>query len=148
MYVYTNLSFDQKRGFLDDKRLIAQKERNQMERAVFGASEFFSSDAFRTSFRGIENVRVGHLKRKGLDIVEIWFNPWKVTYQELLELFFDLHDPTSKTDENAYNQSIVFFSDQNQFSLAKQKKSELAKAFKGQVVTKIAPAFEYLNDLH
>ena len=67
-----------------------------MERAIFGASEFFSQNAFMTSLRGIENVRIGHRKGIDIDIVEIWFNPWKVTYTELLELFFDLHDPTSK----------------------------------------------------
>lgn len=111
-----------------------------MERAVFGASEFFSQKAFRTSFRGIENVRIGHLR--GLDVVEIWFNPWKVSYKELLELFFDLHDPTSKED-----QSFIFFSDKNQLTAAKQKKNELTRIFKNTIITKIAPAFEPLNGL-
>ncbi|KAA9028534.1 peptide-methionine (S)-S-oxide reductase [Niallia endozanthoxylica] len=113
-----------------------------MERAVFGASEFFSQEAFITSFRGIENVRIGHLREKNLDIVEIWFNPWKVSYNELLELFFDLHDPTS-TD----NQSLIFFSDNSQLTLAKQKKSELKHILKDQLITKITPAFEHLNGL-
>ena len=34
-----------------------------MEKAVFGASGFFSLKAFTSGFRGIENVRIGHLKR-------------------------------------------------------------------------------------
>src|SRR3954447_17852161 len=97
-----------------------------MERAVFGASEFFSQKAFITSLRGIENVRIGHLRGINLDIVEIWFNPWKVSYKELLELFFDLHDPTSREE----NQSLIFFSDRNQLTFAKQKKSELKHIFK------------------
>ena len=33
-----------------------------MERAIFGASEFFSQNAFMTNLRGIENVRIGHQK--------------------------------------------------------------------------------------
>lgn len=118
-----------------------------MEKAVFGASEFFSQKAFKTSFRGVENVQIGHIRRKGLDIVEIWFNPWKVSYKELLDLFFDLHDPTTKEGQTFYNQSFVFFSDQNQYSLAKQKKGELKQLFQDRVVTKITPAFQQIKDL-
>ncbi|WP_408010259.1 peptide-methionine (S)-S-oxide reductase [Pseudalkalibacillus sp. A8] len=114
-----------------------------MERAVFGASGFFSQKAFITGFRGIENVRIGHLRGKNLDIVEIWINPWKVSYNELLELFFDLHDPTSKEG----NQSLIFFSDKNQLTLAKQKKSELKHIFKDKIITRITPACEHINDL-
>ncbi|WP_428907976.1 peptide-methionine (S)-S-oxide reductase [Niallia sp. Krafla_26] len=126
-----------------EKRLIAQKERTEMEKAVFGASGFFSQKAFITSFRGIENVRIGH--QRGIDVVEIWFNPWKVSYKELLELFFDLHDPTSK--EGQKNQSFIFFSDHHQLTLAKQKKNELKQVFKDQIITKITPAFEQERNL-
>ena len=118
-----------------------------MERAVFGASEFFSKKAFITSFRGVENVRIGHLREKNLDIVEIWFNPWKVSYNELLDLFFDLHDPTSREGQPFNNQSLIFFSNKNQLTLAKQKKSELKHIFKDKLITKITPACEYINGL-
>ena len=128
---------------MNGKEAIAQEERDEMERAVFGASEFFSREAFITGFRGIENVRIGYLRGTNLDIVEIWFNPWKVSYKELLELFFDLHDPTSREE----NQSIIFFSNRNQLTLAKQKKSELKHLFKDKMITKIIPAVEQINGL-
>ncbi len=118
-----------------------------MERAVFGASEFFSQKAFITGFRGIENVRIGHLKGENLDIVEIWFNPWKVSYKELLELFFDLHDPTFREGQSFINQSLIFFSNKNQLTLAKQKKSELKHIIKNKIITKITPAYEHINSL-
>ncbi|MFZ0447255.1 MAG: peptide-methionine (S)-S-oxide reductase [Bacillus sp. (in: firmicutes)] len=118
-----------------------------MERAIFGASEFFSQDAFMTNLRGIENVRIGHRKGTDIDIVEIWFNPWKVTYTELLELFFDLHDPTSKEDQTIQNQSLIFFSNKNQLTLAKQKKNELKHFLKDKMITKITPVSEYNNGL-
>lgn len=102
-----------------------------MEKAVFGASGFFSQRAFITGYRGIEHVRLGHLKGSNLEIVEIWFNPWKVTYAELLDLFFDLHDPTSNEGQSFHNQSLIFFSDKNQYALAKQKKNELKHIYKG-----------------
>lgn len=118
-----------------------------MERAVFGASGFFSQKAFITGFRGIEKVRIRHLRRTNLDIVEIWFNPWKVSYNELLELFFDLHDPTSKEGQKFKNQSLIFFSNKNQLTLAKQKKSELKHTFKDKIITKITPVREHINGL-
>ena len=118
-----------------------------MERAVFGASGFFSLKAFTSGFRGIENVRIGHLKDSNLDIVEIWFNPWKLSYKELLELFFDLHDPTSREGQKFNNQSLIFFSDKNQLSLAKQKKSEIKQIFQDKIITKITPAYEHLRGL-
>ena len=127
--------------------VIAQKERKEMEKAVFGANEFFSQEAFITGFRGIENVRIGHLRGTNLNIVEIWFNPWKVSYQELLELFFDLHDPTSGESQPCKNQSYIFFSNKQQYTLAKQKKRELKEILKNQLITKIAPAYEHLYGL-
>src|SRR6476660_6128526 len=118
-----------------------------MEKAVFGASGFFSIKAFTTGFRGIENVRIGHLKESNIDIVEIWFNPWKLSYKELLELFFDLHDPTSREGQKWNNQSLIFFSDKNQLSLAKQKKCELKQIFHDKIITKITPAYEHVYGL-
>lgn len=118
-----------------------------MERAVFGASEFFSQSAFITSLRGIENVRIDQPRGTDIDIVEIWYNPWKVSYTELLELFFDLHDPTCKDGQTIHNQSLIFFSNKNQLTLAKQKKSELKHNYKDKMITKISPVGEYYNGL-
>jgi peptide-methionine (S)-S-oxide reductase len=118
-----------------------------MERAVFGASEFFSQKAFITGFRGIEYVRIGHLKGENVKIVEIWFNPWKVSYYEIVELFFDLHDPTSREGQHFKNQSFIFFSDINQLRVAKQKKGELQHLFKNEFNTEITPVWEHLTSL-
>jgi peptide-methionine (S)-S-oxide reductase len=118
-----------------------------MEKAVFGASEFFSQKAFITVFRGIEYVQIGQLKGTNVDIVEIWFDPWKVSYNELLELFFDLHDPTTREDQQLKNQSFIFFSTINQLTAAKQKKNELKPIFKNEIITEITPVWEQINSL-
>jgi peptide-methionine (S)-S-oxide reductase len=118
-----------------------------MERAVFGASEFFSQKAFITGFRGIEYVRMGHLKGTNVKIVEIWFNPWKVSYYEIVELFFDLHDPTSRDGQHFKNQSFIFFSDINQLRVAKQKKNELQHLFNNEIITEITPVWEHITSL-
>jgi peptide-methionine (S)-S-oxide reductase len=130
-----------------DRSLSLKRSELKMEKAIFGASEFFSENAFITSLRGIENVRIGQPRGTDLDIVEIWFNPWKVSYNELLELFFDLHDPTFKEGQLIQNQSLIFFSDKNQLTLAKQKKSGLKHFYKDKMITKITPASEHFNGL-
>lgn len=118
-----------------------------MERALFGASGFFSQEAFITGHRGIEQVRVGRHKETNLEIVDIWYNPWKVSYYELLELFFDLHDPVSREGQPNNNQSFIFFSDKNQYALAKKKKNDLVHTYKNKIVTKITPANEWIHNL-
>jgi len=142
-FIRTSLLY--KERFFDWEEAIAHKERMEMERAVFGASEFFSQKAFLTSFRGIEKVQIEHEVETNLDIVEIWFNPWKVSYNELLELFFDLHDPTARDNQKYKNESLIFFSDKNQLTLAKQKKNELKQLFKDKIITKITPVIEHIN---
>ncbi|WP_223588048.1 peptide-methionine (S)-S-oxide reductase [Neobacillus bataviensis] len=114
-----------------------------MERAVFGASEFFSQKAFITGFRGIEKARTGYLKDSNVKIVELWFNPWKVSYDELVELFFDLHDPTAREGQLYKNQSYIFFSDLHQVTVAKQKKNELQHILNNEIITEITPVWEH-----
>ncbi|GAE34033.1 peptide-methionine (S)-S-oxide reductase [Halalkalibacter akibai] len=104
-----------------------------MERAVFGASGFFSQEAFITGFRGIDHVQVRQVKRTNIEIVEILFDPWKVSYQQLVDLFFDLHDPTTTE-----GQSLIFFSNLRQLTVAKQKKVNLRLQV-GNVMTDIIP---------
>ena len=113
-----------------------------MEKAVFGANVFFSQEAFIKGFCGIEDVQIKHIKGLNVDLVEIWFNPWKVSYNELLELFFDLHDPTSKEGQPCKKQSFIFFFDIHQLKAAKQKKNKLQHLFKDEIITKITPVGE------
>ncbi len=114
---------------------------------MFGASEFFSQEAFITDCRGIDYVQIGQLKGTNIDIVEIWFDPWKVSYKELLELFFDLHDPTTREGQPFKNQSFIFFSTINQLTVAKQKKNELKHIVKDEVITEITPVWEHSSSL-
>ncbi|ARK30018.1 peptide-methionine (S)-S-oxide reductase [Halalkalibacter krulwichiae] len=118
-----------------------------MEKAIFGASEFFSQEAFVTGFRGIENVRRGQLKGTNIEIVEIWFDPWKVSYEEVVNLFFDLHDPTATKGQTIKNQSFIFFTDHIQLTKAKQKKKELKHLVKNEVITDIIPVERYIDRL-
>lgn len=110
-----------------------------MEKAIFGAESFFSNRAFLTGVRGVENIRVKYVTKLNLEIIEISYNPWKVSYTELLDLFFELHDAAN---QNQKHQSVIFFETIHQLKAAKQKKTEINK-IGGKVLTDITPVKEY-----
>ncbi|MDQ0231985.1 peptide-methionine (S)-S-oxide reductase [Metabacillus malikii] len=112
-----------------------------MERAVFGASEFFSKEAL--SVRGVEYIQTKNLTETNVELIEIWFNPWKVSYDELLELFFDLHDPTDKTGQKIKGQSFIYFANVNQLHVAKQKKLEQKQIWRQEIITELVPIWKF-----
>lgn len=80
--------------------------------------------------------------------IEIVFDPNTVTYQQLLDVFWHMHDPTSLNrqgpDIGTQYRSAVFFHDaeQEQEILASKAKLEELKYF-GKITTQIAPAGQF-----
>ncbi len=80
------------------------------------------------------------------ETVQIEFDPKKVSYSELLDLFFKHHDPTQLNrqgpDVGYSYRSVIFYHGDKQKELAEDKIAELSKAkkFKNPVVTQIVPA--------
>ncbi|MDG5787080.1 peptide-methionine (S)-S-oxide reductase MsrA [Evansella sp. AB-P1] len=130
-----------------------------MEKAVFGAGCFWGVEAFFENIRGVEETKVGYsgghvenpayeLVKTGTtghaEVIEIWFNPWKISYEELVVKFFECHNPTTVNrqgiDVGTQYRSVIFFQNLNQLEIASRKKSELNKSLSKEVVTEIAPA--------
>ena len=90
--------------------------------------------------------------------LEITFDPERVTYEQILELFFRLHDPTTLNqqgeDRGSQYRSAVFFHDDDQRMIAIEVMAHLEKKrrFKGDIVTELNdasvfyPAEEYHQD--
>lgn len=80
------------------------------------------------------------------EVVEIDFDPEKVSYQELLDLFFELHDPTQLNrqgpDWGTQYRSAVFFHSPEQEAAAKETIARLTaeKRFAEPIVTQVVPA--------
>jgi peptide-methionine (S)-S-oxide reductase len=80
------------------------------------------------------------------EVVEIDFDPEKVSYQELLDLFFELHDPTQLNrqgpDWGTQYRSAVFFHSPEQEAAAKETIARLTaeKRFAKPIVTQVVPA--------
>jgi peptide-methionine (S)-S-oxide reductase len=135
-----------------------------MAKATFAAGCFWGvEDAFR-QVPGVTSVIVGYTGgtmknptykdvcsgRTGhAEAVEVEFDPAKVSYLELLAVFWKSHDPTTLNrqgpDVGSQYRSAIFFHDVQQEAAARASKEVLIKegVFKRPIVTEITPASEF-----
>lgn len=134
------------------------------ERATFGAGCFWGVEAAFRRLPGVVSTSVGYMggtlknptyqdvctdTTGHAEVVQVEYDPSKVSYDELLKLFWENHDPTTLNrqgpDVGTQYRSVVFFHNPQQESAAKASigKLERAGAYKRPVVTEIAPASEF-----
>jgi peptide-methionine (S)-S-oxide reductase len=90
------------------------------------------------------------------EAVQVSFNPSKISYREILEIFFSIHDPTTLNRQGAdigtQYRSAIFYSDDRQKAIAEQFIQELNKTkfWSDPIVTEVAPlrAFYVAEDYH
>lgn len=129
-----------------------------VEKATFAAGCFWGVESHFRSLRGVLDTQVGytggHTKNPTYaqvcehdtghaEAVEVQFDSKIITYKQLLDAFWDMHDPTlvnrQGPDIGSQYRSAIFFHNPNQEAIAKEEKAALIK--KGQkIVTEITPA--------
>lgn len=83
--------------------------------------------------------------------IEITFDPEKISYRELLEYFFQIHDPTTKNrqgnDIGTSYRSAIFYLNEAQQATAQALIAEMTASGKwpGKIITEIAPAGDFWN---
>ncbi|NLA23502.1 MAG: peptide-methionine (S)-S-oxide reductase MsrA [Bacteroidales bacterium] len=90
------------------------------------------------------------------EVVQISFNPDKISLIEILNVFFTIHDPTSLNrqglDIGTQYRSVIFYHNQNQYEIAKQIIEDLNNLdkFKEEIVTELfeLPVFYPAEDYH
>ena len=88
------------------------------------------------------------------EVTEIEFDPGKISYDRLLEVFWQAHDPTTLNrqgaDEGTSYRSIILYRDKKQHLLAEKSKLEAQKNFRNPIVTEIVPLkkFYKAEDYH
>lgn len=133
---------------------------NQLQIATLGSGCFWCTEAIYLKVKGIESVVSGYSGGKvknptyrevcsGLtghaEVIQIKFNPQVITYEEVLEIFWNTHDPTTLNrqgaDEGTQYRSVVFYHNEDQRRIAEQYKLQLDKAgiFRNPIVTEITP---------
>lgn len=132
-----------------------------MEKALFGAGCFWGVEAAFRAVPGVLDAAVGYAgghvdhptyeqvcsDRTGhAEVVQVEFDPAVVSYDALLEVFWDNHDPTTLNrqgpDIGSQYRSVIFHHSDAQRATAEQSRSALAAAgrFDRPIVTEIAPA--------
>lgn len=134
------------------------------EKAIFAAGCFWGvEDAFRTT-KGVLDTRVGYTgghtespsyenvcggKTGHAEAVEVTFDPQMISYKDLLEKFWALHDPTQFNrqgpDVGEQYRSAVFFLNEQQKHTAEESKVALEASGKydQEIVTEITPASNF-----
>lgn len=101
------------------------------------------------TYREVCSETTGHA-----EVTEIAFDPAKISYAKLLEIFWQAHDPTTLNrqgaDEGTSYRSIILYHDEKQKSLAEKSKLEAQKNFRDPIVTEIVPLkkFYKAEDYH
>lgn len=132
-----------------------------MEKATFGAGCFWGVEAAFSEVHGVVSTAVGYMggtrknptyldvcsDRTGhAEIVQLEYDPSKVTYEELLNIFWKIHNPTTLNmqgvDVGTQYRSVIFYHTKEQKVSAKASKDKLQKSgkYKENIVTEITPA--------
>jgi peptide-methionine (S)-S-oxide reductase len=88
------------------------------------------------------------------EVTQIEFDPAKISYAKLLEVFWQAHDPTTLNrqgaDEGTSYRSIILYRDEKQKLIAEKSKLEAQANFRNPIVTEIVPLkkFYLAEDYH
>jgi len=144
---------------------------NRKEVATLAGGCFWCLEAVYTELKGVEKVESGYsggsvpnpsyrLVCTGTtghaEVVQITFDPLVVSFRELLEVFFTIHDPTTRNRQGAdvgpQYRSAIFYHSPGQKSTAEQviREIEAAKIWPATIVTEVMPfeAFYKAEDYH
>ncbi len=139
----------------------ADKVNTTLEQATLGGGCFWCLEAAFEQVRGIEKVESGYAGGKTssptyrqvchgdtghAEVVQVTFDPASISYREILEMFFAIHDPTTLNRQGAdvgtQYRSVIFYHSPEQKQTAEQLISELRETdpWGRPIVTELAPA--------
>ena len=141
-------------------------QNKNMETAIFGGGCFWCTEALFKSLRGVVSVTSGYAggskedasydrvsggKTGHAEVVKIEFDPAKISFGDLLSVFFNTHDPTTLNKQGAdvgtQYRSVIFYANDNQKEEAEKLIKELndSKAYEKLVVTSLEKFSEFFE---
>jgi peptide-methionine (S)-S-oxide reductase len=137
---------------------------NGAQRATFAAGCFWGVEAAFREIEGVVETSVGYTGGRTADptyehvcsdttghaeAVQVWFDPRLISYDELLNTFWSIHDPTTPNrqgwDFGSQYRSAIFFDDAEQEQLAIASRDRLQGARTRPIVSEITPAPTFYN---
>ena len=154
---------------MEEKML--EEGKGKMDTATFGAGCFWCIEAVFQDLKGVQSVTSGYSggyeanptyeevctgTTGHAEVAQIIYDPAQLSYDELLEVFWKTHDPTTLNsqgnDHGTQYRSVIFYHNEQQKKLAEKYKNELNKsgAWDKPIVTEIVPfkAFYKAEDYH
>lgn len=132
------------------------------ESAVVGGGCFWCVEAVYQGRPGVKSVVSGYAAGKNpnptyeevctgqsghAEVVKIGYDPSVISYEKILELFWDAHDPTTLNrqgaDRGTQYRSIIIAQNQDQRALAEKSKADAQARFRDPIVTEIIDATEF-----
>ncbi|WP_442902253.1 peptide-methionine (S)-S-oxide reductase MsrA [Flavobacterium sp. C4GT6] len=143
---------------------LKQMDNSKLETAIFAGGCFWCTEAFFTDLKGVDKVVSGYIggttknptykevcsgTTGHAEAIKITYNPDEIAYEDLLEIFFATHDPTTLNRQGAdigtQYRSEVFYTTPEQKTKAENfiKLLEDQKIFDKKIVTKVSEATEF-----
>ena len=140
------------------KTADSDKKTNSTDLATFGGGCFWCIEAVFERLEGVKSVSNGYAGGKKenptyeevsggwtghAEVIQVEFDPKKVSYEALLDLFWQAHDPTTLNRQGAdlgtQYRSIILYRNEAQKAAAEKSKKETAARFQKPIVTEIVP---------
>ena len=138
---------------------VSEKNKEQLETAIIGGGCFWCTEAVFEKVDGVKEAISGYAGGKnpnptykeictGLtghaEVIKILFDPAKISFREILEIFGDAHDPTTLNRQGAdvgtQYRSTIMYLNESQKQTAEKWKIQLNAKLQDPVVTEIVPA--------
>jgi peptide-methionine (S)-S-oxide reductase len=152
-------------------KVPSKKDADRREVATVGGGCFWCTEAIFSQVKGVVKVESGYSGGRvanptyqqvstgttgHAEVLQITFDPKIVSFQELLEIFFDTHDPTTLNrqgnDVGTQYRSVIFYRDDKQKAVAQEYITKLGKSkkFGAPIVTALEAftAFYKVEDYH
>ena len=132
------------------------------DKATFAAGCFWGVEAAFRQIKGVVSTQVGYTGGKidnptyedvcsdetgHAEAVEVTYDPSKVSYEALLDVFWQNHDPTQLNrqgpDVGTQYKSAIFYYNEKQKKAAEKSLKEKQKKYKNKIVTEIKPASKF-----
>ena len=133
-----------------------------MDIATFGAGCFWGVEASFQKIKGVTSTTVGYMggktknptyeevctdKTGHVEVVQINYDPFIVSYEKLLDVFWSIHDPTQLNrqglDIGIQYRSVIFYHSEEQKQIAEKSKQKQLIRYKKKIMTDIISAREF-----
>jgi peptide-methionine (S)-S-oxide reductase len=134
------------------------------ETATLGGGCFWCLEAVYQELKGVLSVESGYAGGQvpnpryeqvcegstgHAEVVRLTFDAQQISYRDILEVFFTIHDPTTLNrqgnDIGSQYRSVIYYHDENQRQVAQHVIAEMANVWDAPIVTELAPAPEFFR---